>query len=87
MVQSRCGIRCDECGYKEEVGCKGCVSVDNPFWGSCAVKACCESRSHAHCGQCDVFPCDQLIAFAYAEKEGDNGKRIEVCRSWAIQGL
>ena len=31
MIQSRCGILCEECHYKEEVGCKGCVNIDKPF--------------------------------------------------------
>ena len=83
MVQSRCGILCDECSYKEKVGCKGCVHIEKPFWGdACPVKDCCESKKHTHCGQCDDFPCDLLHAFAYHEEQGDDGKRIEQCKKW-----
>jgi len=58
--------------------------MDKPFWGdACDVKSCCESKGHDHCGQCSQLPCDTLNQFAYAEQEGDNGKRIENCRSWA----
>ncbi|GFI04920.1 hypothetical protein AALA79_00835 [Lachnospiraceae bacterium 64-25] len=33
MIESRCGILCSECFYREQVGCKGCVNVQKPFWG------------------------------------------------------
>ena len=80
MIESRCGILCSECGFK---GCKGCVNINNPFWGACPVKACCEKK-HIHCGQCEQFPCELLNSFAFDEKHGDNGKRIEQCKMWRI---
>ncbi|NLK95868.1 MAG: DUF3795 domain-containing protein [Clostridiales bacterium] len=83
MVESRCGLKCSECEYKEKVNCKGCIAMDKPFWGeSCSVKSCCESKEQEHCGQCGQFPCKVLLQFAYDEKEGDNGKRIEQCKKW-----
>ena len=42
MIESRCGIKCGECEYRESMGCKGCVNINNPFWGECPVKASCE---------------------------------------------
>lgn len=84
MIESRCGIVCSECGFQESHGCKGCVNIDNPFWGECPVKTSCESKKHAHCGECGEFPCKLLESFAYADNEhGDDGKRIEQCRKWA----
>lgn len=83
MIKSRCGILCSECKYKDQMGCKGCAQIAQPFWGECPVKNCCEQKGHAHCGQCASFPCDLLHQFAYDPKEGDNGKRIEQCRKWA----
>ena len=84
MVESRCGILCSKCEYQEKMNCKGCIAIDRPFWGdSCPVKSCCEEQKHNHCGECTDFPCPLLIEFAYDEKEGDNGKRIETCRYWA----
>lgn len=85
MIQSRCGILCDECMYKEQVNCKGCVHIDKPFWAetNCPLKQCCEDKKLQHCGECSSFPCDVLTQFSYAEKEGDNGKRIEQCKIWA----
>lgn len=83
MVESRCGIVCSECKYREEMGCKGCVNIAAPFWGECSVKSCCESKGHSHCGQCGGFVCEELDRFAHDPKEGDGGKRLDQCRKWA----
>ena len=81
MIESRCGILCGQCQYREQMGCPGCVNIDKPFWAdACPVKACTEGKTHAHCGQCQNFPCQLLNQFAYDEKQGDGGKRIEQCR-------
>ena len=88
-IESRCGILCSECTYREEMNCKGCVNIDKPFWAeslcgenSCPVKDCCEGKKLEHCGQCADFPCDLLNQFAYDKEQGDDGKRIEQCRKW-----
>lgn len=83
-VQSRCGLLCSECGYKEETGCKGCLHMDKPFWGeSCPIKVCCEDNKLEHCGACDQFPCELLNQFSYDKKQGDDGRRIRQCGIWA----
>ncbi len=83
MVESRCGILCNECKFMKEKKCEGCVAIKKPFWGdSCKVKSCCESKSQNHCGECDNFLCDTLKEFSYDKKEGDNGKRIDQCKIW-----
>ena len=83
MFESRCGILCGQCSFREQMDCRGCVHIEKPFWGErCPLKTCCESRSHEHCGQCADFPCDQLCQFAYDKEQGDGGKRIEQCRNW-----
>ena len=85
MIESRCGILCGQCQYREQMGCPGCVNIDKPFWAdACPVKACTEGKTHAHCGQ--NFPCQLLNQFAYDEKQGDGGKRIEQCRLWKGAG-
>ncbi len=82
-IESRCGLLCSECAYREQMNCTGCVQIQKPFWGeSCPVKSCCETKAHGHCGQCEKFPCELLHGFAYDEKQGDNGKRIENCKNW-----
>jgi len=84
MVESRCGIKCGECKYREQMNCAGCLLIDKPFWGDyCPIKDCCEGRKHEHCGQCIEFPCALLTQFSYHNSEGDKGARIEACRSWA----
>ena len=83
MIESRCGLLCSACDYREKMNCPGCVAMAKPFWGdACAVKSCCESRQHDHCGQCGEFPCETLKEFSHAKEHGDNGKRIEQCRAW-----
>jgi len=86
VIESRCGIVCSECKYKEQVNCKGCVHIDKPFWGeSCPLKSCCEGKELSHCGKCDDFPCDLLNQFAYDKEQGDDGKRIQQCKKWACE--
>lgn len=84
MIESRCGILCSECGFKDQMNCKGCMNITKPFWGEiCPIKKCCEDKEKLHCGQCESFPCDILNQFAYDKKQGDDGKRIEQCRKWS----
>ncbi|HNX65184.1 MAG TPA: DUF3795 domain-containing protein [Oscillospiraceae bacterium] len=83
MIESRCGILCGECEYRESMGCKGCVNIEKPFWGdACPVKSCCEGKGLENCGMCEVFPCELLNSFAYDKEQGDDGKRILQCRKW-----
>lgn len=87
-MESRCGILCGSCEFRESMGCKGCVNIDKPFWGeSCPVKSCCEQRAHGHCGQCSEFPCELAERFAYDPQQGDHGQRLEQCRKWRAGGL
>ncbi len=86
MIESRCGILCNQCEYKEQVDCKGCINIAKPFWADvCPVKSCCENREHSNCVECSEFACEILNEFAYDEKQGDNGKRIEQCKLWLIK--
>lgn len=86
MIESRCGIRCTECEYKEQMGCKGCVAIEKPFWAeACPVKSCCEERALEHCGMCAEFPCEVLKQFAYDAEQGDNGERLVQCRCWRVE--
>lgn len=82
MVESRCGILCKECEFQEKAGCKGCIHIDKPFWGTCDVKVCCDSNGLEHCGQCTDFPCEVAKNYAYDECQGDDGKRLEQCKKW-----
>ena len=62
-IQSRCGLCCDTCGFKESHGCGGCIETNgNPFHGECPVAKCCQDRGHTHCGECENLPdpCGEL---------------------------
>lgn len=39
-IESRCGIECSLCEFKDTMNCKGCTNIDKPFHGKCAVKKC-----------------------------------------------
>lgn len=42
-----------------------------------------KKKTLQHCGECKDFPCTQLNEFAYAEKEGDCGVRLDQCKIWS----
>lgn len=44
-MESRCGLLCRKCDLLKAEKCKGCANIDNPFWGVCPVKKCCEEKS------------------------------------------
>lgn len=86
MIESRCGLLCSACEYREQMGCQGCVNIEKPFWGEqCPVKSCCESKNLGHCGQCGDFPCQMLTQFSHDKEQGDDGRRIEQCKCWSIE--
>ncbi len=88
MIESRCGILCSECEYKESMGCCGCLNINKPFWGdSCPVKSCCESKKIENCGFCEAFPCETINSFAFDKEQGDDGKRIKQCIKWKRGGM
>jgi len=56
-VQSRCGLLCKWCSYRESHNCGGCAETSgNPFYGECPVAKCCQDRGYAHCGECGNLP-------------------------------
>lgn len=87
VVDSRCGLHCSECEYKESCGCGGCIETNgHPFHGECPIAVCCQIKGFIHCGECPDIPCEQLYAYSYLDKEhGDNppGARVEQCKRWA----
>lgn len=81
-IESRCGTLCETCSFQKTTGCKGCVNIENPFWGNCPLKSCCEGKKYAHCGECPAFACQTLTEFAYDPEHGDNGLRLDQCKKW-----
>lgn len=86
-IQSRCGLLCHFCDYKEPCNCGGCIETNgHPFHGECPVAVCCQNRGYIHCGECSDMPCEQLYAYSCLDKEhGDKpaGARLSVLKYWA----
>lgn len=84
-VDSRCGLHCTGCEYKESCGCKGCIETDgHPFHGECPVAVCCQNKGFTHCGECPEIPCELLTSYSCDPEHGDtpHGARIEQCKRW-----
>ncbi len=83
MVESRCGLLCSECQYRDIMKCEGCLKIKKPYWGkSCPIKSCVESKNLEHCGQCQRFACKRLHEFAFDPATGSEGTRIETLTEW-----
>ena len=85
MVDSRCGLRCTTCEYREPFACGGCIETKgHPFHGECPIAVCSQNRGILHCGECLDFPCGLLRQYSCDPEHGDTpkGKRIEQCRIW-----
>lgn len=83
MVESRCGLRCSECEWRDIMKCEGCLKISKPYWAkSCPIKACVEGKKIEHCGECGKFPCKQLHEFAFDPATGNEGTRIETLTDW-----
>ncbi len=88
MIDSRCGLHCTGCEWKESHGCGGCIETGgHPFHGECPVAACCQEKSFVHCGECANIPCELLTEYSCHPEHGDKpaGARIEQCKVWAKQ--
>ena len=86
MVDSRCGLLCTTCSFKESHGCIGCIeSNGEPFHGKCPVATCCQEQKLVHCGECAKMPCELLISYSCDPEHGDTPAyaRIEQCKKWA----
>ena len=86
MVDSRCGLHCTGCEYKETCGCNGCIETNgHPFHGECPVAVCCQDKGFLHCGECPDIPCELLTQYSCDPEHGDtpHGARIAQCIRWA----
>lgn len=85
MIDSRCGLHCTGCKYKETCGCGGCIETNgHPFHGECPVAVCCQDKGIVHCGECVDIPCELLMQYSCDPEHGDTpqGARIEQCKRW-----
>lgn len=85
-IQSRCGLLCDGCSFRESMNCGKCAETcGKPFYGDCPIAACCQEKGFEHCGECPDMPCEPLEAYSCEDKEhGDNppGARLSVLKYW-----
>jgi hypothetical protein len=82
MFDTYCGLKCSECGFKEKNNCGGCIaSGGKPFHGKCEIANCAISRNKRFCGECESFPCEILKEYSFDKEHGDNGARIEYCKT------
>ena len=87
MIESKCGILCVSCEFREKYGCGGCIETGgHPFYGECSVANCCKNKGVTYCGECSDFPCELLVKFSCDPEHGDNpkGARIEQCKKWKV---
>ena len=85
IIDSRCGLHCTGCTYKEPCHCGGCIETNgHPFHGECPVAACCQEKGFVHCGQCPDIPCDLLTLYSCDPEHGDTpqGARNQQCLAW-----
>lgn len=89
MIDSRCGLHCTGCSFKDSHACGGCIETNGrPFHGECPVAVCAQNKVVAHCGECPDIPCALLTEYSCDSEHGDTpkGARIEQCKRWAKEG-
>lgn len=86
MAESRCGLLCSQCSWREKMNCPGCLNAHGQmFHGECKIAVCCEARKHEHCGKCGEFPCKKINDLANDPEHGDGGKIIDRLKQWALE--
>ena len=64
-----CGVDCAACPDYMTGRCPDCRKSGWPDADPCMPIACCREKGIGCCGQCDVFPCENMAGF-YEESEG-----------------
>lgn len=86
MAESRCGLLCSECSWRERMNCPGCLNAHGKmFHGECKMAICCESRGLPHCGKCAGFPCEMIKSLAKDPVHGDGGRIIGRLKQWSTE--
>jgi hypothetical protein len=86
MIESRCGLLCSECSFRESFNCGECKNIPE-YCGenNCSKK---DSNGHTLCGSCEKTTCGKLHSYSYTDpNHGDNppGARIKRCKKWASE--
>jgi hypothetical protein len=79
MIESRCGLLCSECDFRESCNCGGCIETNgHPFHGECPVAKCCQDKGYNHCGECPDIP--EACGVSNCQKKNANGFTLcEAC--------
>ena len=64
MIESRCGILCSECEYKESMGCCGCLNINKPFLISFPLIKLHQNQTFLIYLKCET----PLVSFFYTQK-------------------
>ena len=87
--QSRCGLLCESCAFKEPYNCGGCIkTLGHPFHGECPIAVCAQEKGYIHCGQCPDMPCEKLYEYSCGDSEHcdkPKGARLEILRYWSAK--
>ena len=82
VIDSYCGLKCQDCAYRTSHNCKGCITSNgNPFHGECEIAECAKGKNKRFCGECGSFPCEIITRYSNDKDHGDNGERIERCKA------
>ncbi|MBQ8995981.1 MAG: DUF3795 domain-containing protein [Oscillospiraceae bacterium] len=73
-----CGVDCSVCPDLLEGRCLGCRGTVWEAGDECHPVVCCREKGLSFCGQCDVFPCEQMVGF-YKESESHRQAYLRMC--------
>ncbi len=81
-MEGFCGKICDDCTWREQLGCPGCqMGPGRPFSGDCGIAACCREKGHAACGTCLRFTsCGQRMGRGRMPEERQRRAQAEAQR-------
>jgi hypothetical protein len=81
-IETYCGLECKNCEFMHNKTCAGCIATNGkPFHGKCDIAECAKLKGKRFCGECEDFPCEILKRYSFDTTHGDNGVRIERCKS------
>ena len=63
-----CGVDCTACPDYMSRECSGCRQIEWKEGDECLPVGCCREKGISSCGECPVFPCEDMKEF-YKESE------------------
>ena len=78
-----CGVDCSACPDYLEGKCPSCRQTDWQTDDACMPVECCQGKGISCCGECEVFPCEDMREF-YNESES-HGQAYQLMESIRTQ--